>query len=192
MQVSKYPKHTLAIHVLIIGVSTGFAQTLRLFFVGVISKIVFRTGVVEEALFKMMAKTKCQIAASVDDTSAEDLGAMRRSKIWKATANAYTWTFSVDSSNAPKPPPDAPPSPTRKERKTENITISTKGSFKMGEDFLITVPITGERVNVRICRANYFNGKFRFEKILSAYNLMMTFIYYSLDLSAVLKEEPEF
>ena len=134
-----------------------------LFFVGVISKIVFRTGVVEEALFKMMAKTKCQIAASVDDTSAEDLGAMRRSKIWKATANAYTWTFSVDSSNAPKPPPDAPPSPTRKERKTENITISTKGSFKMGEDFLITVPITGERVNVRICRANYFNGIFRFE-----------------------------
>ena len=123
----------------------------------------FRTGVVEEALFKMMAKTKCQIAASVDDTSAEDLGAMRRSKIWKATANAYTWTFSVDSSNAPKPPPDAPPSPTRKERKTENITISTKGSFKMGEDFLITVPITGERVNVRISRANYFNGKFRFE-----------------------------
>ena len=166
MQVSKYPKHKLAIDVLIFGVSTGFAQTLRLFFVGVISKIVFRTGVVEEALFKMMAKTKCQIAASVDDTSAEDLGAMRRSKIWKATANAYTWTFSVDSSNAPKPPPDAPPSPTRKERKTENITISTKGSFKMGEDFLITVPITGERVNVRISRANYFNGKFRFENYI--------------------------
>ena len=154
----------------------------------VISKIVFRTGVVEEALFKMMAKTKCQIAASVDDTSAEDLGVMRRSKIWKASANSYTWTFSVDSSNAPKPPPDAPPSPTRKERKTENIMISTKGSFKMGEDFLITVPITGERVNVRMCRANYFQWQIEirnFATILSAHNSVMKCLYYSLDLSAV-------
>ena len=119
--------------------SRGRAETIHIYFsytknipkvlsfpsLAVISKIVFRTGVVEEALFKMMAKTKCQIAASVDDTSAEDLGVMRRSKIWKASANSYTWTFSVDSSNAPKPPPDAPPSPTRKERKTENIMIST-------------------------------------------------------------------
>ena len=101
-------------------------------------------------LFSLLAKTKCQIIASVDDPSAEDIGAMRRSKIWKAQANSYAWTLRIDSSNAPKPPPDAPPSPTRNKRKTEDTIMDIKGAIKMGDDFLITLPITAEKANVRI------------------------------------------
>ena len=100
-----------------------------------------------------MAKTKCQIIAEVEDTTAEDIGAMRRSKIWKAQANAFTWTLSIDSTNAPKPPPDAPPSPTRGKRKTEHRSIFIKVNFKMGDDLILTIPITGDRVNVSSYRS---------------------------------------
>ena len=116
----------------------------------IISKVVFRTGMVERVLFGLLAKTKCQIIASIDDVSADDVGVMRRSKIWKATANTFTWTLQVSSSNAPKPPPDAPPSPTRNKRKTDDIVIAIKVNFKIGDDFLVNIPITGEKVNVRI------------------------------------------
>lgn len=105
---------------------------------------------VERVLFGLLAKTKCQIIASIDDVSADDVGVMRRSKIWKATANTFTWTLQVSSSNAPKPPPDAPPSPTRNKRKTDDIVIAIKVNFKIGDDFLVNIPITGEKVNVRI------------------------------------------
>ena len=97
-----------------------------------------------------MAKAKCQLVASVDDVGADDLSSMRRSKIWKATPNSYTWTLSVDSSNAPKPPPDAPPSPSRRNRNTEHISIPIKGNWKTGEDFLLTLPITGDKANVSV------------------------------------------
>ena len=116
----------------------------------IISRVVFRTGMVEKVLFGLLAKTKCQITAAVDDVSAEDVGVMRRSKIWKATANTFTWTLSVSSANAPKPPPDAPPSPTRSKRKTDDIVIAIKINFKVGDDFLVNIPITGEKVNVSI------------------------------------------
>jgi hypothetical protein len=101
-------------------------------------------------LFELLAKTKCQIIASVDDTTVEDVGSMRRSKIWKAQANAFTWTLSIDSSNAPKPPPDAPPSPTRGKRKTEDRSIFIKVNYKMGDDLIMTMPITGDKANVSL------------------------------------------
>ena len=101
-------------------------------------------------LFELLAKTNCQIIAEVDDTTTEDVGAMRRSKIWKAQANAFTWTLSIDSSNAPKPPPDAPPSPTRGKRKSEERSIFIKVNFKIGDDLIITIPISGDKANVSI------------------------------------------
>merc|ERR1719414_616028 len=79
---------------------------------------------------------------------------MRRSKIWKAQANAFTWTLSVSSANAPNPPPDAPPSPTRSKRKTDDIVIAIKVNFKVGDDFLVNIPITGEKVNSKIKRSS--------------------------------------
>jgi len=120
----------------------------------IISRVVFRTGMVERVLFDLLAKTKCQIVASVDDVSADDVGVMRRSKIWKAQANAFTWTLSVSSANAPNPPPDAPPSPTRSKRKTDDIVIAIKVNFKVGDDFLVNIPITGEKVNSKIKRSS--------------------------------------
>ena len=130
-----------------------YCITLQSMILDVISKVAFRTGVVEPMLLELFSKTKCQIVATVDDNSGVgDKGAMRRSRIWKAQANSYTWTFSADSSNAPMPPPDAPLSPTRSHRKTEEIIIPAKINFKMGEDFLVTIPISGEKVNVSTFR----------------------------------------
>ena len=120
----------------------------------VISRVAFRTGIVEPKLLELISKTRCQIIATVDGSS-EDT-ALRRSKIWKAQANLHTWTLSVDSSNAPKPPPDAPPSPTRKKRSTEDITIAVKLNFKIGEDFILTLPITGEKINVGLLEDYYY------------------------------------
>ena len=124
--------------------------------IDIISRVVFRTGMVERVLFDLLAKTKCQIVASVDDVSADDVGVMRRSKIWKAQANAFTWTLSVSSANAPNSPPDAPPSPTRSKRKTDDIVIAIKVNFKVGDDFLVNIPITGEKVNVSISVQKFF------------------------------------
>ena len=128
---------------------------LQIIISDVISKVAFRTSVVESMLFDLFAKVKCQIIAEIDDPSAEDIGTMRRSQIWKATENSFTWSIIVDSSNAPRPPTDAPPSPTRSKRSTEEIIMSVKVTFKMGEDCSITVPITGEKVNVSIYKQNF-------------------------------------
>ena len=121
----------------------------------VISKVAFRTGIVEPKLVELISKTRCQIIATVDG-SLEDASTLRRSKVWKAQANSLTWTLSIDSSNAPKPPPDAPPSPTRKKRGTEDITIAIKLNFKIGEDFILTLPITGEKINVCLLENYYY------------------------------------
>ena len=97
----------------------------------------------------MFAKTKCKFTAQVDGGASAGNVKLGKLKIWKAQANAFTWIISADSSTAPPPPPDAPPTPTRVKRKTNEVYMTVEFNFKIGEDFIINVPITGEKINVR-------------------------------------------